>query len=48
MVGRFQLLIVSSTPSSSSPFVVKPVTRRPAMIDLPVLESMMPGKMAPP
>ena len=48
MVGRFQLLIVSKTPSSSSPLVVKPVTRRLDMIDLPVLGSMIPGKMAPP
>ena len=29
MVGRFQLLIVSRTPTSSSPFVVKPVTFLP-------------------
>lgn len=48
IVGRFQLLMVSNTPSSSSPLVVKPVTRFPAMTDLEVAGSMMPGKMAPP
>ena len=48
MVGRFQLLMVSRTPSSSSPLVVKPVTFLFAMIDLPVLGSIIPGKMAPP
>ena len=48
MVGLFQLLMVSRTPSSSSPRVVKPVTFRPAIIDFPVEGSMTPGKMAPP
>lgn len=48
IVGLFQLLMVSRTPSSSSPRVVKPVTLRPAITDFPVEGSMMPGKMAPP
>jgi hypothetical protein len=48
MVGLFQLLIVSKTPSSSSPLVVNPVTLRPVITDFPVEESMMPGKIAPP
>ena len=48
MVGRFQLWIAGSTPASSSPCVVKPVTLRPAMMDLLVEASMMPGKIAPP
>jgi len=48
MVGRFQLLMVSRTPSSSSPFVVKPVTFLPLMMDLPVSGSIIPGKIAPP
>ena len=48
IVGRFQLLMVSRTPSSSSPCVVKPVTFLPEMMDSLVSGSMMPGKMAPP
>lgn len=48
IVGLFQLLMVSRTPSSSSPRVVKPVTLRPAITDFPVEGTMMPGKMAPP
>lgn len=48
IVGLFQLLMVSRTPSSSSPRVVKPVTLRPAITDFPVEGSMTPGKMAPP
>lgn len=48
IVGLFQLLMVSSTFSSSSPRVVKPVTLRESMIDLLVLGSITPGKMAPP
>lgn len=48
IVGLFQLWMVSSTPSSSSPRVVKPVTLRPLITDFPVEGSMMPGKMAPP
>lgn len=48
MVGRFQLLMVSRTPSSSSPLVVKPVTFLLVMIDFPVAGSMIPGNMAPP
>jgi hypothetical protein len=48
MVGLSQLLIVSRTCSSSSPRVVKPVTLREWMTDLPVLGSTTPGKMAPP
>ena len=48
IVGRFHFLIVSRTPSSSSPCVVKPVTFLPLMMDLDVEGSSMPGKMAPP
>ena len=40
--------MVSSTPSSSSPCVVKPVTLLPLMMDLEVEGSMIPGKIAPP
>lgn len=48
IVGLFQLLMVSKTPSSSSPRVVKPVTLWPAITGFPVEGSMTPGKMAPP
>lgn len=41
-------LIFSTCPKSSSPFVVKPVTFLPSMMDFLVEESMMPGKIAPP
>jgi hypothetical protein len=41
-------LIFSTCPRSSSPLVVKPVTFLPEMIDFLVVESRMPGKIAPP
>lgn len=48
IVGRSQLLMVSRTPSSSSPRVVKPVTLLPEIMDLEVDGSIIPGKIAPP
>lgn len=48
MVGCFQERIVSRTPSSISPWVVKPVTRLPLIIDSAVTGLTVLGKMAPP
>ena len=48
IVGRFQLLIVSNTPSCSSPLVVNPVIFFPEMIGLLVKGFNIPEKIAPP
>jgi hypothetical protein len=48
MVCLFHPLITSRMPCSSSPRLVNPVTRRPAIMDFPVAGSMIPGKIAPP
>ena len=46
--GSFQLRRASMMCMSSSAWVVNPVIVLPLTIDLPVLGSMMPGKIAPP
>ena len=44
IVDLFQLMIVSSTPSSPSSVVAKPVTVFPLTTGVPVSESKLPGE----